>query len=69
MTEYLVVYELEGDSWGAYSPDLPGCVAAAASREEVETLMAEAVQCYLEYLRDEGLPVPGSSHAAGYVAA
>jgi len=67
MTEYLVIYEQEGDSWGAYSPDLPGCVAAGATRDEVEALMAEAVQLYVEYMRGVGMAVPVPSHAAGYV--
>jgi len=38
MTQYLVVYERDGASRGAYSPDLPGCVAAGETRGEVETL-------------------------------
>lgn len=26
MMQYLVIYERGEQSWGAYSPDLPGCV-------------------------------------------
>ena len=37
MTGYSVVIEHEGDAWGAYVPDLPGCVAAGSSRQEVES--------------------------------
>lgn len=64
MTQYLVVYEQGPDSWGAYSPDLPGCVAAADTREEVAELMAEAVELHVDLLRSEGLPVPAPSGAA-----
>src|ERR1051325_9182258 len=44
MTQHLVIYEQGPDSWGAYSPDLPGCTAVASSRDEVEHLMREAVE-------------------------
>ncbi|MHB8504689.1 MAG: type II toxin-antitoxin system HicB family antitoxin, partial [Acidimicrobiales bacterium] len=40
VTEYVVVIEQSGDAWGAYVPDLPGCVAAGSNREEVERLIA-----------------------------
>src|SRR5689334_24571069 len=51
MTQYLVIYEQGPDSWGAYSPDLPGCVAAGSSRAEVEQLMREAVEAHIDVLR------------------
>lgn len=69
MRQYLVIYEQGADSWGAYSPDLPGCIAAGSSREEVEQLMREAVEAHIEFLRTEGLPVPEPSNFAGHVAA
>lgn len=56
--EYLVVIEEGPTSFGAYVPDLPGCVAAAETREEVEQLISEAVAFHIEGLRDTGEPVP-----------
>ena len=61
MSEYLVVIEREGDSWGAYCPDLPGVGVAGASREEVEALIREAVGLHLEALRRAGDPIPPPS--------
>ena len=58
MTEYVVVIERDGDAWGAYAPDLPGCVAAGASRDEVERLIAEAIPLHLSSLQAHGEPVP-----------
>lgn len=58
MTEYVVVIEQDGDAWGAYVPDLPGCVALGQSREEVEKLIAEAIPLHIQSLRDHGEPVP-----------
>ena len=56
--EYAVVIERGPNSYGAHVPDLPGCVAAASTRDEVYALIREAVQMYIEALEEEGLPVP-----------
>ena len=58
MKEYLVIYEHEGNSWSAYVPDLPGCVAAGDSKQEVARLIREAIEFHIDGLREEGLPVP-----------
>lgn len=58
MKECLVVYEHEGDSWSAYVPDLPGCVAAGDSKAEVSQLIREAIEFHIEGMKEEGLPVP-----------
>ena len=58
MSDYLVVIEHEGDSWGAFCPDLPGVGVAGTSRGEVERLISEAVTSHLEALRRAGEPVP-----------
>lgn len=55
---YAVVIEKGSSSYGAYVPDLPGCVAVGETKEEVETLIAEAIQFHLEMLQAEGLPIP-----------
>lgn len=56
--KYAVVIERGECSWGAYVPDLPGCVAVGETREEVVTLIKEAVEFHLEGLREEGEPIP-----------
>lgn len=58
MSEYLVVIEHEGDSWGAYCPDLPGVGVVGDSREDVEKLIREAIALHLEGLRQAGEPIP-----------
>lgn len=55
---YMVVIEEGPDSFGAYVPDLPGCVAAADTREEVLRLIREAIEFHLEGLRGEGASLP-----------
>ena len=58
MSEYLVVIENEGNSWGAYVPDLPGVGVAGDSQEEVEQLIREAIELHLDGLREAGDPIP-----------
>jgi predicted RNase H-like HicB family nuclease len=67
MTEYAVIYEKGKSGWGAWVPDLPGCVAAGESREQAEQLIREAIQAHIESLREHGEPVPEPSSSAGAV--
>ena len=64
---YAVVIEQGANSFGAYVPDLPGCVAVAESRPEVVRLIAQAVEFHLEAMREEGLAVPEPLSSADYV--
>jgi predicted RNase H-like HicB family nuclease len=58
---YLVVVEKGPTSYGAYVPDLPGCVAAGATRDEVLALIREAIEFHIEGLKSNGQPVPSPS--------
>ena len=64
---FLVVVEEGPKSFGAYVPDLPGCVAAGESRGEVLTLIREAIEFHLDGLREDGSPIPPPSSAVRYV--
>ena len=55
---YAVVIENGPTGYGAHVPDLPGCVAAAETREEVCALISEAIELYVEALEEDGLRVP-----------
>ncbi len=56
--EYLVVVEKGKKSFGAYVPDLPGCVAVAESRREVLKLIRDGIELHLEALVEAGEPIP-----------
>ena len=64
---YAVIYEKGPTSYGAYIPDLPGCVAAAETLEEAKRLIREAVALHLEGLRADGDPIPPPASVAEYV--
>ena len=56
--KYTVIIEKGPTSYGAYVPDLPGCVAVGETREETKELIREAVIYHLEMLRESGDPIP-----------
>ena len=66
---YAVVIETGENSFGAYVPDLPGCVAVGESLVEVEQLIREAIEFHIEGLREDGLPVPQPKTLCEYVEA
>ena len=55
---YMVIIEQGPTSFGAYVPDLPGCIAAAETEQDVLQLIQEAIEFHLDGLKQEGLSVP-----------
>jgi len=64
---YMVVIERGETSWGAYVPDLPGCVAVGETREQVLQLIREAIEFHIESLKEDGLPLPSPSSEGEFV--
>ncbi len=56
--QYLVIIEQGSSSFGAYVPDLPGCVAVGDTRVEVTQLIHEAIEFHLEGMKEDGLTIP-----------
>ncbi len=61
---YLVVVENGTTSFGAYVPDLPGCIAVGETRDEVLASIHEAIEFHLEGLREDGQPIPPPSSSS-----
>ena len=55
---YAVVIEKAEANYSAYVPDLPGCVATAATVVEAETEIREAIRFHLDGMREDGIPIP-----------
>ena len=68
MQRYLVVVERAPHNYAAYSPDLPGCVATGATRQETLENMRQAIAVYLAGLREDGESAPPPSATAEYLA-
>ena len=65
--QYAVVIERGEGSYGAYVPDLPGCVAAGETEAETRTLIREAIAFHLDGMREDGEPIPAPSAHVEYV--
>lgn len=65
--QYAVIIEQGATSFGAYVPDLPGCVAVAETKEEVVQLIQEAIEFHLEGLAEEGLAIPRPASSVAYI--
>ena len=65
--EYAIVIEKGETSYGAYVPDLPGCVAVGDSEEEVRALIREAIEFHLDGMREDGEPIPQPASRVEYV--
>lgn len=65
--KYLVLYEKGPTSWGAYIPDLPGCVAAGDTLEEVKQLIREGMELHLDSMREDGDPIPEPTTMCEYI--
>jgi predicted RNase H-like HicB family nuclease len=67
MHRFLIVIERTDSSFSAYSPDLSGCVATGATREETSQRMYEALQMHVAGLIADGHALPASSSVAEYI--
>ena len=65
--KYAVVIEKGENGYGAYVPDLPGCIAAADTKEEVKKLIHEAVEFHIEGLKEDGEPIPKPASSIEFI--
>jgi predicted RNase H-like HicB family nuclease len=67
MYRFLVIIEKGEKNYGAYSPDLPGCVAVGDTLEEVEKNMREAIEMHIEGMIEDHEPIPTAQSMARYM--
>ena len=65
--KYAVVIEKGETSFGAYVPDLPGCIAAADTKDEVKKLIHAAIEFHLEGLKKDGDPIPEPTSSIEFI--
>lgn len=68
MYRFLIIIEKANGSYSAYSPDLLGCIATGATREEAERNMHEAIEMHVRGLLEDKIPIPESNSFAEYIA-
>ena len=64
---YIVISAKGPTSYGAYGPDLPGCVAVGETPDKALTLMREAMAMHLASMQAEGSPVPELTSVSAYI--
>ena len=55
---YAVVIEQTPNNYGAYAPDVPGCISTADTPDEMLAMIREALTFHIEALIEDGDPVP-----------
>jgi predicted RNase H-like HicB family nuclease len=63
---YAVIFEESETGYGAYVPDLPGCVATAGTLAQTRTLIREAIELHLADMRATGQSIPQPSSLCEY---
>ena len=66
--KYAVIIERTATGYSAYVPDLAGCVSVGRTREEVDRNIREAIELYIDELREEGAPIPAPATGTVYIA-
>ncbi len=59
MLNYTIIIEhAEDGGFGAFVPDLPGCIGMGATREETIENLLDGIKFHLDGMKIEGLPIP-----------
>jgi len=66
--KYAVVFEKSPTGYGAYVPDLPGCVSVGDTLEEAERNIREVIEGHIAVMREHGESVPVPTTAVQEVA-
>jgi predicted RNase H-like HicB family nuclease len=64
---YAIVIEGNSGDYSAFVPDLPGCVVAGETLDEIHELMQTAIRMHIDGLQEDGLPVPQPATIVDYV--
>jgi predicted RNase H-like HicB family nuclease len=67
MRRYAIIIEKSDSGYGAFVPDLAGCVAVGKSIQETERLIKEAIEFHLEGMKEDGVEIPLPTSVAEYV--
>ncbi|MCH7558962.1 MAG: type II toxin-antitoxin system HicB family antitoxin [Planctomycetes bacterium] len=65
--KYAVIIEKGEKGYGAYVPDLPGCIAVGDTKEEVKKLIHEAIEFHIEGLKEDGEPIPEPASSIEFI--
>ena len=55
----VILYPGEDGSWVAECPSLPGCISQGKTKPDVMANIKEAIDLYIDVLRERGEAIPG----------
>ena len=56
---YLVVYgKSKVSNFSVYAPDVPGCISAGDTLDEMSAMLREALEMHIELTTEDGEPIP-----------
>ncbi len=58
MERFLIIIKKSKNNYGAYAPDVPGCIATGVTLEETIERMDSALHFHFEGLQEDGDPLP-----------
>lgn len=64
---YTIILEKSANGYGAYVPDLPGCIAVGRTRVQTRRLIQGAIELHLKGMREDGEPIPRPTTVFEYV--
>ncbi len=67
MKEYLLILEHGPISWGAYCPDIPGCVAVGETCSEARSLYGEALDAWIEATLEDSDAIPAATAETDFI--
>ncbi len=66
--KYLIIFEKNTQGhFGAFVPDLPGCVSIGDTLKEAKKNIKEAIELHIEGMKEEGYHIPEPSAFADSV--
>ncbi|MBI1937013.1 MAG: type II toxin-antitoxin system HicB family antitoxin [Ignavibacteriales bacterium] len=54
----VIIYRGEDNYWVAECPSLPGCISQGETKETAIANIKEAINGYIEALKEDNLPIP-----------
>jgi predicted RNase H-like HicB family nuclease len=63
---YVVIFEKAETGYGAYAPDLPGCIATAKTIDQNRQFIRQAIELHLADMQASGQTIPHPTSMCEY---
>ena len=56
--KYAVIMREGPNNWGAYCPDVLGCISTGSDIDDMRRMIREALEGHIEFMANDGDPIP-----------